>query len=70
VDSSTPVSNASLWAGRIISALMVLFLLFDGVIHLLGIAPVVKAFAELAQRLASFAGAVCVIASHRIGTYS
>jgi len=47
MDSSTPVSNASLWAGRIISALMVLFLLFDGVIHLLRIAAVVKAFAEL-----------------------
>ncbi|HEX4489119.1 MAG TPA: DoxX family protein [Terriglobales bacterium] len=38
---------AGLWAGRTISALMVLFLLFDGVIHVLKIAPVVKAFAEL-----------------------
>jgi hypothetical protein len=40
-------SKAGLWAGRIISVLMVLFLLFDGIIHILRIEPVVKAFAEL-----------------------
>jgi DoxX-like family len=40
-------SKAGLWAGRIISALMVLFLLFDGTIHVLKIEPVVKAFGEL-----------------------
>jgi len=30
-----------LWAGRIMSGLAVLFLLFDGVIHMMTIAPVV-----------------------------
>jgi len=41
------VSKTSFWAGHIISAFMVLFLLFDGVIHLMKIDPVVKAFGEL-----------------------
>ena len=44
---STPVSNKRLWAGRIISALPVLFLLFDSVIHIIVPAPVVEAFAQL-----------------------
>ena len=47
VDRAASVSNAKLWAGRIISALVVLFLVFDAVIKLMKIAPVVKAFAEL-----------------------
>ncbi len=41
------VSQTRLWAGRIITALPVLFLLFDTVIHLLNIAPVVEGFARL-----------------------
>jgi hypothetical protein len=44
---TAPVSNTQLWAGRIISALPVLFLLFDGVIHLTRIAPVVDSFNQL-----------------------
>lgn len=44
---STPVANKWIWAGRIISALPVLFLLFDSVIHIMKIAPVVEAFAQL-----------------------
>ena len=44
---SAPVSNQRLWAGRIISVLPVLFLLFDSVIHFMKIAPVVEAFAQL-----------------------
>src|SRR4029077_13775646 len=36
-----------LWAGRIVSALVVLFMVFDGVIHLMKIDPVVAAFAQL-----------------------
>ena len=44
---SAPVSNRRLWAGRIMSALPVLFLIFDGVIHILKIAPVVKGFTDL-----------------------
>lgn len=41
------VSNPQLWAGRIISGLVIAFMLFDGVIHLMKIAPVVQAFQEL-----------------------
>ena len=44
---TAPVSKKMSWAGRIISALTVLFLLFDSVIHVMKIAPVVEAFAEL-----------------------
>jgi DoxX-like protein len=35
------------WAGRVISALAVLFLIFDSVIHVMMIRPVVEGFAEL-----------------------
>lgn len=41
------VSNQQLWAGRTISGLVIAFMLFDGVIHLMKIAPVVQAFQEL-----------------------
>ena len=41
------VSKMSLWAGRIISALVVLFLLFDGVTKVLKVAPVLEASARL-----------------------
>ena len=41
------VSSKALWAGRIISGLVIAFMLFDGVIHLMKIAPVVKAFQDL-----------------------
>jgi hypothetical protein len=40
-------SRKRLWAGRILSALAVLFLLFDSVIKLMMIAPVVESFARL-----------------------
>jgi len=39
--------KASRWAGRIASGFVVLFLLFDSVIHVLDIEPVVKAFAQI-----------------------
>ncbi len=39
--------KSMLWAGRIISAFCVLFLIFDSVIHLLNVPPVVQAFAQL-----------------------
>lgn len=45
------VSNKSIWSGRILSALVVLFMLFDAVLHLLKPAPVVQAFAELGYPL-------------------
>jgi DoxX-like protein len=42
-----PVSNKRLWAGRIMSAVAVLFLIFDGVIHVMKPAPVVQGFTDL-----------------------
>ena len=41
------VSKKKLWTGRILSALGILFLLFDSVIHLIVIQPVVDAFKQL-----------------------
>jgi len=41
------VSKKSLWAGRIISALVVLFLLFDAVAKLMKVTPVLEAFTRL-----------------------
>lgn len=42
-----PTSKATLWAGYIISALAVLFLIFDGVIKVLKLAPAVEATTQL-----------------------
>ena len=47
VTASMGGSDKRMWAGRIISALPVLFLLFDAVIHIIRIGPVDKAFADL-----------------------
>jgi hypothetical protein len=41
------VSKGSVWTGRICSGLVVAFLVFDAVIHLMKPAPVVEAFAKL-----------------------
>jgi len=41
------VSKTSFWAGRIISILVVLFLLFDAVAKLMKVAPVLQAFTQL-----------------------
>ena len=41
------VSKASLWAGRVMSALPVLFMLFDSVIKIMVIDAVVSSFGEL-----------------------
>ena len=41
------MSNKRLWAGRILTAMPVLFLLFDSVIKLMQIAPVRESFARL-----------------------
>jgi hypothetical protein len=43
----SPLSKKRLWAGRIISAAAVLFLLFDTTIKLMVIPPVVEAFTRL-----------------------
>jgi hypothetical protein len=42
-----PVSRKGLWAGHVLSALAVLFLLFDGVIHIMQIPLVVESAAQL-----------------------
>lgn len=47
VIETTPVSAKRLWTGRIVGAVAVLFLLFDGIIHLMKPAPVVESFAQL-----------------------
>jgi hypothetical protein len=42
VNQTSSVSKTSLWAGRIISALVALFLLFDSTIKILKLAPAVE----------------------------
>ena len=42
-----PFSKKRLWAGRIISALAILFLLFDAITKLMKVAPVLEASARL-----------------------
>ena len=44
---TAPVSNAALWTGRVMSAIVILFLIFDAVIKLIPIAPVIDSMAEL-----------------------
>lgn len=46
-ETATGVSSRRLWAARVISALAVLFLLFDAVIHIMRIGPVDKGFVDL-----------------------
>ena len=50
-DASGTVSKGQLWTGRVLSALGALFMVFDGVIHILRITPVVDAFAQLGYPL-------------------
>jgi hypothetical protein len=44
---AAPTSKATLWAGRLLTALPVLFLLFDGIAKLMQVAPVMEASARL-----------------------
>jgi hypothetical protein len=43
----SPVSSASLWTGRVLSGLVIVFLLFDGIIKLFPIAPVTETMLQL-----------------------
>ena len=43
---TSPSSTKRIWAGRIVTALPVLFLLFDGTIHIMRIPAVVAGFAQ------------------------
>jgi hypothetical protein len=45
--ATAAVSNTVVWTGRILSGLVVLFILFDAVIHILKPTQVVEAFAQL-----------------------
>jgi hypothetical protein len=63
-----PVSNSKLWAGHIITALVVLFMLFDGIAKLFKPAPVVQAFEQLGYPISLAVGigvllVICTIIS-------
>jgi hypothetical protein len=60
---AVPVSKGSLWAGHIISILVILFMVFDATIKLMRIGPVLEAFvkAGLSEGLAVPIGAVLLI---------
>lgn len=45
--TTTATNKSMLWTGRILTALAALFLLFDGVTHIMQIAPVVDAMNQL-----------------------
>jgi hypothetical protein len=51
-----PVSKGKLWTARLMSTLIVLFLLFDAAIHLAKPTPVVDAFAKLGFPLSASVG--------------
>ena len=53
---AVPVSKGRLWTGRIISSLVVLFLLFDGVTKLMKVAPVLEASAQLGYPVSTIVG--------------
>lgn len=56
-------SNKTIWAGRILTAIPVLFLIFDGIVKFTGIAPVKDSFTQLGypQTLAFTIGALELI---------
>ena len=49
----TPISNGWLWTARSLSALTMLFMIFDGVIHLMKPVPVVASFNRLGYPLST-----------------
>lgn len=51
-----PVSKGRLWAGRIISALVALFLLFDSITKVMKVAPVMQASAQLGFPVSAIVG--------------
>jgi DoxX-like family len=53
---SPNVSNGMIWTGRVLSGLMALFFVLDGVGHLMKPAPVVDAFARLGYPLSASVG--------------
>ena len=59
---AAPAPKATLWAGRLLTALPVLFLLFDGVGKVMKVAPVLEACArlEVPERVIPGLGAVLI----------
>ena len=51
-----PSTRTASWTGRVLSALAVAFMVFDGVIHVLKPAPVVQAFTQLGYPLGASVG--------------
>ena len=49
-------TRTGVWAGRVLSTLAAVFMVFDGVIHVLKPAPVVQAFAQLGYPLSASVG--------------
>ncbi|TGV64540.1 DoxX family protein, partial [Mesorhizobium sp. M2D.F.Ca.ET.160.01.1.1] len=47
ISEAAPVSNGALWTGRALSAVVVLFMIFDGVIKLPPLGVVTQTMAEL-----------------------
>lgn len=47
ISQSSQTSRRMIWAGRILSGIVVVFMLMDGTLHLTTVAPVVQAFAQL-----------------------
>jgi hypothetical protein len=58
---TTPISKAALWTGRIITSLIVLFLLFDGVTKVIKAGPVLKAAAQLGFSVTQVVGIGAVL---------
>jgi hypothetical protein len=54
--TETKDSKEMLWTGRVISALVALMFVVDGIIHLMKPAPVVEAFARLGYPLSASVG--------------
>ena len=47
IDETTPLPTAAIWTGRVMSALVILFLIFDAVIKLVPIQPVIDSMIQL-----------------------
>ena len=60
---SAPVSRTSLWTGRVISALVVAFLVFDGITKIVKERHVLEAFARLGYpaSLATVIGTILIV---------
>jgi hypothetical protein len=67
VSTVAPTSTSLLWTARVLSSLVILFMLFDATLHILKPAPVVDAFARLGYPLSASVGIgilelLCVVA--------